>query len=191
VAGGPPETPRTADTHPDTGEGATIATWCPPFEWRDLESELASAPPASSPAQPPTAPAQVPAGGDTPWADRRLADRVPVRRGSRAEIRRWGGGVGGQDIAEELINVSDAGVGVRLSTPVRRGERFDVTLWGPGAEWCGRGMGVVRWAVVFGGGTVLAGLQLNRPLTAQAILELTAESVPPKSTCPREAPSRR
>ena len=81
-----------------------------------------------------------------------MADRLPVRP-ARAQIRRWGGGAGGPDVAEGLVNVSEAGVGVRLSVPVRRGERFDVTLWGPGAEWCGAGgMGVVRWAVVFGGG---------------------------------------
>jgi hypothetical protein len=119
-----------------------------------------------------------------------MSDRLPVRRGSRAEVRRWGG-VGNPNIAEELLNVSEAGVGVRLSARVRRGERFDVTLWGPGAEWCGRGFGVVRWVVVFGGGTVLAGLQLSRPLTAQALTELTAELTAAKSSCPQPAPSRR
>jgi hypothetical protein len=52
-------------------------------------------------------------------------------------------------------------------------------------------MGVVRWSVVFGGGTVLAGLQLGRPLTAQALAELTEASGPAKSACPPAGPSRR
>lgn len=175
----PPGPLPAADKGTDAGEEATLAMWCPPIVWDDLEGELAVASPP--------APTRV----EVPWADRRMADRLPVRRGCRAEVRRWGGGGGGPNIAEELLNVSEVGVGVRLSTPVRRGERFDVTLWGPRAEWCGRGMGVVRWVVVFGGGTVLAGLQLHRPLTAEALEELTADPLPPKSACPPASASRR
>jgi hypothetical protein len=192
---GAPETFRPADDDTDPGAEATIAMCCPPFEWLDPDIGVAPAPPPAGEQQevrdrrPAVAP--VPARVEVPWADRRMADRLPVRPGARAEIRRWGGGAGGPDVAEELLNVSEAGVGVRLSVPVRRGERFDVTLWGPGAEWCGRGMGVVRWAVVFGRGTVLAGLQLNRPLVAEALHELTAEPAAEKSACPPAAPSRR
>src|SRR5947209_4886893 len=146
---GSPVPPRPADEDTDAAPEATLPTWCPPFEWPDPDSGVALARPAAPPEPPrpqPTAAAPVPGRTHVPWADRRMADRLPVRPGARAEIRRWGGGDGGPDVAEELINVSEAGVGVRLSVPVRRGERFDVTLWGPRAEWCGRGMGVVRWA---------------------------------------------
>lgn len=115
--------------------------------------------------------------GDIPWADRRLTDRMTVRPGSRTEIRRWGA-CSGPDIAEELINVCDAGVGIRLSTRVRPGERLDVTLWGPGAAWCGRGLGVVRWVLIGQGGTVLAGLRLSRRLTAEALRELSIRPRP-------------
>jgi hypothetical protein len=108
---------------------------------------------------------------EVPWADRRIADRHPVRPGSRAEVRRWGA-TGGPDVAEELVNVSDEGLGVRLSMFVRRGERFDVTLWGPRAEWCGRGMGVVRWCVIGGSGVFVAGLQLGRRLAARSLREM-------------------
>lgn len=113
--------------------------------------------------------------GDVPWADRRLADRLPVRPGSRTEIRRWGAPFG-PELAEELINVSAAGIGVRLCTAVGRGARLDVTLWGPGAAWCGRGMGVVCWSVIGEGGKCLVGLRLGRRLTARALRELL---VPP------------
>ena len=108
---------------------------------------------------------------ELPWADRRIADRHPVRPGSRAEIRRWGA-LAGPDVAEDLIDASEIGLGARLSMLVRRGERFDVTLWGPRAEWCGRGMGVVRWCVVGGAGVFVAGLQLGRRLTTQSLREL-------------------
>jgi hypothetical protein len=114
---------------------------------------------------------------EVPWADRRIADRHPVHPGSRAEVRRWGATTG-PDLAEELFDVSEMGLGVRLSVLVRRGERFDVTLWGPRAEWCGRGMGVVRWCVIGGPGDFLAGLQLGRRLTAQLLRELGQSPAP-------------
>jgi hypothetical protein len=81
-------------------------------------------------------------------------------------------------MAEELINVCEAGLGVRLRTRVRPGERLDVILWGPGAAWCGRGLGVVRWVLIGEGGTVLAGLRLSRRLTAEALRELSARPRP-------------
>jgi hypothetical protein len=114
---------------------------------------------------------------EIPWGDRRIADRHPIHPESRAEVRRWGATTG-PDIAEELFDVSEMGLGVRLSVLVRRGERFDVTLWGPRAEWCGRGMGVVRWCVIGGPGVFLAGLQLGRRLTAQWLWDLTQLPAP-------------
>ena len=110
-----------------------------------------------------------------PWADRRLADRRPVRPGSRAEVRRWGAPAD-PDMADELLDVCEAGVGIRVCTPVRPGQRLNVTLWGPGAVWCGRGLGIVRWAVIGEGRAVIVGVQLSRRLTAQALRDL---SVPP------------
>jgi hypothetical protein len=183
-----------ADNDTDSGEEATIAMWCPPIDWRDLEISVAPARPGLSPppgtSAPPPAAAPARERVEIPWANRRMSDRLPARRGARVEVRRWGG-VGNPNIAEELLNVSEVGVGVRLSAPVRRGERFDVTLWSPGAEWCGRGLGVVRWVVVFGGGTILAGLQLSRPLTTKALTELTGGPTDAKSACPPPAASRR
>ena len=144
----------------------TIPISCAPFEWPGPAGDTAAAHPTLTP--PPASAAR----RDIPWADRRLADRLPVRPGARAEIHRWGGGRG-PDVAEELLNVSECGLGVRLSAPVRRGERFDVTLWGARGEWCGRGMAVVRWVVIGEAGAVFAGLRLNRPLTLQALIDLT------------------
>jgi hypothetical protein len=109
--------------------------------------------------------------GDVPWADRRLADRLQVRPGSRTEIRRAGAPFG-PELAEELIDVSAAGVGVRLGTPVGRGARLDVTLWGPAAAWCGRGTGLVCWSVIGEGGKCLVGIRLSRRLTARALRDL-------------------
>src|SRR5207248_11269771 len=68
---------------------------------------------------------------ELPWAERRLSERRPARNGARAEIRRWGISAG-PDVAEELIDVSDVGLRVRLHITVRRGEQLDVTLWVPG-----------------------------------------------------------
>lgn len=72
-------------------------------------------------------------------------------------------------MAEELQNVSDVGVGVRVWGPIRPGDRLDITLWGPAAEWCGRGLGVVCWSVIGPPGHVLAGIRLSRRLTGEAV----------------------
>jgi hypothetical protein len=124
--------------------------------------------------------------GGIPWADRRLADRLIVRPGSRTEIRRWGV-PSGPDIAGELINICEAGVGIRLEIRVRPGERLDVTLWGPGAAWCGRGLGVVRWVLVGEAGTVLAGLRLSRRLTTEALRELSVQPRPTRVPDPDDS----
>jgi len=120
--------------------------------------------------------------GAIPWAERRLTDRVLVRPGSRTEIRRWGA-PGTAEMADALLDVTASGVGVRLLTPVRPGERLDVTLWGPGAAWCGRGLGIVRWAVIGECGKALAGLQLSRRLTAHAVRELCASPPSARPEC--------
>src|SRR4051812_29764769 len=52
----------------------------------------------------------VPVTPEMSGADRRIADRHPVRSGSRAELRRWGA-LAGPDVAEELIDVSETGLG--------------------------------------------------------------------------------
>lgn len=106
-----------------------------------------------------------------PWADRRLYDRLPAKEGSRAEIRRWGISAG-PDLAEELVDLSEVGIRVRLQTAVRRGERLDVTLWLPGALWCIRSMGIVCWSVIGADRLTLVGIHLRRRLTAQDFRQL-------------------
>jgi hypothetical protein len=135
--------------------------------------------PVLGPALPLPVPVAVPAADpdweaveDVPWADRRIADRVAVRLGARVEAYRWGRRVE-MDLAAELVNVSESGIGLRLVVPVYRGEKLDLTLWAPGAGWCGRGAGIVRWAVVGEGGSTLAGVRLGRRLTARVLRELT------------------
>ena len=147
---------------------ATIPMTCAPFDW---PAPAGRADPAANPLPAPVEPPRPVSKREIPWADRRMADRRPVRLGSRAEIRRWGSR--GPDMAEELIDVSESGLKVRLSSVVHRGEKLDVTMWGPEAAWCGRGQGVVRWVVIGEAGTVIAGLELTRRLTAQSLVELT------------------
>lgn len=166
----PPEL-WSAGEQTEPGLSATIPIACAPFEWPAPKGEAAPARPAPNPPLQPVPRPRPVRTGEVPWADRRMADRLDVRAGARAEVRRWGSR--GPDLAEKLLDVSEAGLKVRLSTAVRRGERLDVTLWGPEAAWCGRGLGVVRWVVIGEAGAAIAGLQLTRRLTAQILGELT------------------
>src|SRR5688572_25284664 len=67
---------------PESALSATVVVPCVPFEWPAPTGEAEPARRAMSPPPEPTR------AGEVPWADRRMADRVPVRPGARAEVRR-------------------------------------------------------------------------------------------------------
>src|SRR4051812_34273796 len=107
--------------------------------------------------------------------ERRLAGRMPARPGAKAECRPWGGGPG-PDVGLELLDVCEIGIRVRLGKPCRPDDRFEVTLRDPDGHRCGRMMAVVRWASCSRDGSVVAGLELGRPLMADVVRRLAAGS---------------
>jgi hypothetical protein len=108
----------------------------------------------------------------TDLADRREDDRLSAVRPARAEVYRLGMATG-SDFGDELLDVSQFGIKLRLCLLVRRGEQFDVTLWGPGGEWCGRYQAVARWVLRTGPATTEVGLRLGRALPRRAVGTLT------------------
>ena len=107
-----------------------------------------------------------------PWAERRLDDRRPVRRGALGEVRRgWLGS--GPNLAAGLVDVSTGGVQVWVSAPVRPGDRVLVGLTPPGVGWATvREPAEVRWCVSGPGGPCRAGVQLLRPIAIDDLRKL-------------------
>jgi hypothetical protein len=112
--------------------------------------------------------------------ERRLIKRLPARPGARVECRSWGGGPG-PDFGLELLDVCEVGIRVRLARPVRPDDRFEVTLRDPDGQKCGRMMAVVRWACCSRDGTVMAGLELGRPLLPEVVRRLAGPAEQPAS----------
>lgn len=106
----------------------------------------------------------------TPWADRRGRGRRFARADARVECRAADTDV---DAAIALIDVSAGGLKVAIRGLLRRGDRVRVAVGPPGGPWAYHGPAAVRWCVPGAEGTALAGLRLPRPLTAQAVGELT------------------
>ena len=119
-----------------------------------------------------TAPPDVDPAHFAPWADRRLDDRRPVRRGAKGEVRRgWLGS--GPDLAAGLVDVSAGGVQLWVSAAVRPGDRVLVGLTPPGVGWAiVREPAEVRWCVSGPGRPARAGVQLLRPLAVADLQKL-------------------
>ena len=106
----------------------------------------------------------------TPWADRRHGGRLLARAGVRIDIR---AAESGPDVAIALLDVCPGGAKVAVRGAVRRGDRLLVSLGPPDGSWGYRGRGIVRWYVPGAEGTGLVGVQLRRPLSAQAAADLS------------------
>ncbi len=113
-----------------------------------------------------------PAEDETPWAERRLADRRPPRSGTRVEVRRGALGMG-PDVAVELLDVSTSGAKVRVRVRVRHGDAVLVALAPPARAWEASGPAEVRWCMAEADGTVLAGVCFRHPLMDRQVAELT------------------
>jgi hypothetical protein len=110
----------------------------------------------------------------TPWADRRWGDRRPARAEARLEFRRDGLSPG-PDVSIALLDVSPGGLKVAVGGLLSDGERVLVSLGPPDGSWAYQGPAVVHWCVPGAEGTALAGVRLQRPLTARQVADL-AES---------------
>jgi hypothetical protein len=99
------------------------------------------------------------------------APRFAPKPGVRAEVRPWGAGPG-QDVALELLDLSELSVRVRLRMPVVVSRRFEVTLRDPeGRRWA-RGMATLGWSTRCEDGTLVAVLELGTFIKPDIVRQL-------------------
>jgi hypothetical protein len=91
--------------------------------------------------------------------------RRPARPGVVCQLRRRAQGPG-PDLAHGLVDVSAHGLGVRLEAQLVPGDPVEVALSRPGMARPLVVPGQVRWCRPDAGGRYLAGVRLDRPLTA-------------------------
>jgi hypothetical protein len=100
--------------------------------------------------------------------------RLAPRLGVRAEVRPWGGGAG-QDVALELLDLSELGIRVRLRLPARVSDRFHVTVRDPdGRSWL-KGMAAIGSSARSQDGTVVAMLTFGQRLLPHVVRALGGE----------------
>ena len=108
---------------------------------------------------------------------RRQAPRFAPKPGVRVEVRPWGGGAG-QDVALELLELSELNIRVRLRLPVWVSSRFQVTLRDPEGQRWARMMATLSWSAASEDGTFVAVLELGTFLTPDIVRRLGASPVP-------------
>ena len=97
--------------------------------------------------------------------------RRPARPGARAEVRRGVAGLG-PDLCDRLVDVSEDGIGVRLTAQAFVGEDVEIGLQRPDSGKVVVVRGCVRWCRAAAGGYYQAGVRFARPLTAAEVSEL-------------------
>ena len=97
--------------------------------------------------------------------------RRPARPGVRVEVRRGSAGLG-PDLADGLVDVSEDGIGVRLTVQAFAGDEMEVGLRRPGGGRTITVHGLVRWCRPAAGGYYQAGIRFARPLTTAEVSEL-------------------
>ncbi|HEX3148852.1 MAG TPA: PilZ domain-containing protein [Gemmataceae bacterium] len=115
-----------------------------------------------------------PSGG---FACRRNAARFAPKPGVRVEVRPWGAGAG-QDVAQELLDLSELGLRVRLRMPVRVSGQFEVTLRDAASQRVCRVMAIIRWSTRSQDGGITAGLELSRPLLPEVVRRIAGAPMP-------------
>jgi len=132
----------------------------------DIETVVDPPPAARAPVQRPQAP------------------RFAPRPGVRAEVRPWGAGAG-QDVALEVLDLSELAVRVRLRLLVRVSGRFEVTLRDPeGRRWA-RCMATLGSSVHCEDGTVVAVLELGTLIRPDIVRQLAGPPVPAPESAAR------
>jgi hypothetical protein len=91
--------------------------------------------------------------------------RRPARPGVMIQLRRRAAG-SIPDLFGALADVSANGLGVRLESPADEGDRIEATMRAPSAARPVVVTGEVRWCRPVAGHRYLAGIYLDRPLTA-------------------------
>ena len=103
--------------------------------------------------------------------------RFAPKPGVRAEVRPWGAGAG-QDVAVQLLDLSEVGVRVRLRLAVRVSGRFEVTVRdAEGRRWL-RGLATIAWSAPVEDGTVTVLLTFGQPLLSHVVRALGGDLVP-------------
>ena len=103
--------------------------------------------------------------------------RFAPKPGVRAEVRPWGGGAG-QDVALELLDLSELGIRVRLRLPARVSDRFEVTVRdSDGRRWL-KGLAGIGWSARSPDGTVVALLTFGPRLLPHVVRQLGGEPAP-------------
>jgi hypothetical protein len=144
-----------------------------------------SHPPAGPSARPGTQPGSEEAVEtivDPPPAARRPGSWAPApqfvpKPGVRAEVRPWGAGPG-QDVALELLDLSELAVRVRLRLLVSVSGRFEVTLRDPEGRRGARCMATLRSSAHCDDGTVVAVLELGTLIRPDVVRQLGGAPVP-------------
>jgi hypothetical protein len=103
--------------------------------------------------------------------------RFAPKPGVRVEVRPWAAGAG-QNVAVELLDLSEVGVRVRLRLAVRVSGRFEVTVRdAEGRRWL-RGLATIAGSAPVEDGTVAVLLTFGQPLLSHVIRALGGDPVP-------------
>lgn len=109
-------------------------------------------------------PEPAPAPTPTPPPNHRLDRRREVLRRVAVVVRRGTMGLG-PNLAVRIVDVTQDGLGLRLSGPVHPGDEVSVELSVPGIGKPVKVQADVRWCTNAGDGTFLAGVRLRRRLS--------------------------
>jgi hypothetical protein len=109
----------------------------------------------------------------TPRSEQRLSRRRQARAGTRVEYRRGLLGLG-RDLAVAVVDLSEDGLRIRLTTEVKPGEEAEVMLGRPGGGKAMKAEAEVRWCSPIGDGTFLAGVRLRRRLAYRDLTDLVS-----------------
>jgi hypothetical protein len=104
-----------------------------------------------------------------PDKNHRLSRRRAITRKIGIEFRKGSMGLG-PDLAMDLQDISEDGLGIRLKVAVAAGDEAEIVLTAPGTRKAFKLLGEVRWCRDAGDGSFHVGVKLRRRL---AYVELT------------------
>src|SRR5262245_60941625 len=93
--------------------------------------------------------------------EQRLTRRRQARSGAKVEYRRGSLRLG-RDIAVSLVDLSEDGLRLRLTTEVKPGEEDELMISRPGGGKAMTTGAEVRWCTAAGDGTFLVGVRFRR-----------------------------
>jgi hypothetical protein len=114
-------------------------------------------------------PTDAPADGGLPARNKRLTQRRLVRGGAKAEVRKGTLGLG-RDLAVGLADLSEDGLGVRLSMAVSSADECEVVLHRPGGGKPLKLAGEFRWCRPGEDGSFRVGIRFQKRLARKDLL---------------------